>query len=223
MTLLSNKIISYLITNLSELSDMDFDFLNHKYNLGYVNKYTCSTLKYSIEEKQCHIYIVAADGREFCIGYYFEIGDELTILVPFGFMSRQTINHIQSFNVSNRSDGTILNNLLLLEKISEYFYKCDIFEISKFKFNLQDEAIFQDFSIEYKHSFSIINNKIRFNYVFLLSIINSDCKRFGGNIQGASFKKTLLNKMNSKTQLLFNKDFNRLTKKELSLLKMYNI
>lgn len=223
MSLLSNKIISYLITNLSELSDVDFNFLNYKYNLGYANKYTCPILKYSIEEKQCHIYIIAVDGREFCIGYYFEIKDNLTIFVPFGFMSRKTINNIQSFNVIKRCESTILNNLLLLDKVSEYFYKCDIFEIPKFKFNLQDEAIFQDFSIDYKNSFSIVNNTIRFNYVFLLNIIEPAIKNFGGSIHVPDFKKNLLKKLNSKTQLLFNKDFNRLTKKELSLLKMYNI
>jgi hypothetical protein len=223
-----NIINGYLLTDVSDLSDADFRHFNSLFNLGeYVNKYAFPTLKYYFDEANCHIYLIGLNDFRHFIGYYNENGvsEQLTVCVPLGFMNRRTINTLSLFGITSKSEGLVLKNLLYLDRASYYFKDSEMLSSAAFKFEHADASRFGSHFVKHKNTFVIskTTQNVTFHYNHTLYVKTPTGESYIASILSQKFKTGLENYLSSHTLTLFDKKFNKLNKKELLLLKMYNI
>lgn len=215
-----------LLTNISDLSDADFLYFVRLFDLGvYVNKYAYPTLKYYFDESNCHIYLICLNNHKEFIGYYSENKDNIFVFVPFIFMNKQTINTLNLFGITPESEGLVFKNLIYLNKVSYYFKGYEILNSAAFKFGAAGALKFGSHFVKYTNSFFIStkNEAVTFNYNHSLYVETHTGENYIGSILSQKFKTGLDRYLSTHTLTLFDKKFNKLTKKELFLLKMYNI
>jgi hypothetical protein len=140
-------------------------------------------------------------------------------------MSRRTINNITSFNVTQGKEDLVLKNLLYLDKVSYYFKGYELLSTPAFKFADTGNLRFGSYWIKYKNSFSVLktDNTLRFDFNYDLYYKNGSSDYYIGPIHVQKFKTGLAECLDTQTLTLFNKKFNKLTKKELLVLQMNNI
>lgn len=216
----------HLLTELSELSDADFLYLDRLFDLGiHVNKYACPTLKYYFDEGNCHIYLVVPNGLRYFIGYYSDNRDQLTVCVPLGFMNKRTVNTLSVFCMTPKSEGLVLKNLLYLDRASYYFKGYEMLSSAAFKFEEIGSSSFGSHFVKHKNTFVIskTSETVSFHYNHMLYVKTPTGESYIGSILSQRFKTGLESYLSTHTLSLFDKNFNKLTNKELLLLKMYNI
>lgn len=221
-----NIIKEHLLTNLSELSDEDFLYLGRLFDLGeYVNKHAYPTLKYYFDEANGHIYLVVPNGLRYFIGYYSDNRDQLTVCVPLGFMNKRTVNTLSVFGMTPKSEGLVLKNLLCLDRASYYFKGYEMLSSAAFKFEKNTALIFGSHFIKHKNTFVIskTTQNVTFHYNHTLYVKTPTGESYVASILSQKFKTGLESYLSNHTLSLFDKKFNKLTKRELLLLKMYNI
>ena len=216
----------HLLNNLSELAEEDFLYFGHSFDLGEcVNKYAAPTLKYYFDESNCHIYLIGLNDSRYFIGYYNDDRGKLSVYVPIVFINRSTINTINLSGVTPSAEAMILKNLIYLDRSSYYFKGFEVFNSSSFKFSDKNALRFGSHFVKYQSTF-VISKKdqtVCFQHNQMLYANTLTGERYVSSIMSRSFRTELEKHLSSFTLSLFDKMFNKLTKRELLLLKMYNI
>lgn len=222
-----NIIREHLLTDISELSDADFRHFDSLFDIGdHINKYAYPTLKYDFNGSGSgFIYLLGSNNQKYAVGHYTSTAFELNICVPFIFMKRTTINKLNSFNISPQREKIISKNLIFLDKVFYYFKGYEIINSIGLKFTDTGILRLGTHFIRYKNTFNIAlnNHSLRFDYNYILYEKKGAVEYFIGSIHIQKFRTALDNYVSEHTISLFNKKFSKLTKKELLLLKMYNI
>ena len=215
-----------LLTDMSELPDTDFLHLTRGFDIGnHVNKHAFPQLKYYFDEANCHIYLIGLNDRRYFIGYYNDNRGQLGVFIPIGFINRRTLNKITLSGITPSAEGLMLKNLIYLDRASYYFKGFEVLNSSAFKFSDLNALRFGSHFVKYQSTF-VISKKdktVCFQHNQMLYAKTLTGERYVSSILSRSFKTELEKYLSSHTLPLFDKKFNKLTKKELLLLKMYNI
>lgn len=215
-----------LLTDISELPDSDFFHLIRGFDIGnHINKYAFPQLKYYFDEANCHIYLIGLNDRRYFIGYYNDNRGQLGVFVPIGFINRRTINTLNLSGITPSSESLMLKNLMYLDRASYYFKGFEVLTSSAFKFSDANALRFGSHFVKYQSTF-VISKKdetVYFQHNQMLYAKTLTGERYVSSILSRSFKTELEKYLSSHTLSLFDKKFNKLTKRELLLLKMYNI
>ena len=215
-----------LLTHISELSDSDFLHLIRGFDIGnHVNKHAFPQLKYYFDEDNCHIYLMGLNDRRYFIGYYNDNRGQLGVFIPIGFIKRRTLNTIALSGITPSAEGLMLKNLMYLDRASYYFKGFEVLNSAAFKFSDAKALQFGSHFVKYQSTF-VISKKdetVCFQHNQMLYAKTLTGERYVSSILSRNFKTELEKYLSSLTLSLFDKKFNKLTKRELLLLKMYNI
>lgn len=225
-------ITNLLISDFSQLSDFEFECINKRYlNNVYANKHI-PCVSYIFETKTDEtdsflLYIdMCVDEFRFQLGNAMSNKSELYLSVGQKFIRRDIFNTLD-FNIflKESSKQNIARNIDYLNKSCYYM---NISRINNTFFSYFDSINLDIFEyVLNDYSRFVIDNKtdkMYYHYNVTISWKSIDQEYFLASSALRCFPKGIEEYISDKyTKELFNKDFKKLNKKELKLLKMYTL
>lgn len=222
-------ITNLLIPDFSQLSDFEFECINDRYlNNAYANKHIpCVSYLFQTNMFELDlIYLVVDDEFCFQIGHSTFTGNEVYLSVGQKFIRRDIFNTLDyNIFVKESSKQNIVRNIDYLNKSLHYmsfpcidntlFSYLSLKKLNVFEYVLNDDSSF---------IINIDTQKIYYYYHVTISWKSIDQEYFLASTALRCFPKGIEEYISDNyTKELFNKNFKKLNKKELNLLKMYTL